>query len=93
MLVRIANREDPDQTAFLEAAKTQSDMGLHYISMHLLQATSVPNFRMSTFGIFSSPRYLVLKELLRSKGACVSSWMNGLYASLVPCSRAPMDKG
>ena len=29
LLVRIANRENPDQTASLEAVKKQSDLGLH----------------------------------------------------------------
>ena len=63
MLVRKANREDPNQSS-LEAAKKPSDMGLYCLSRSLWQATSVPNFRTSTFGIFSSPRYKVLKELL-----------------------------
>ena len=36
MLVRIANREDPDQTAF----QKQSDLGLHCLSMRFWQATS-----------------------------------------------------
>ena len=40
MLVRIANREDPDQTA--------SDLGLHCLSMLFWQATSVQSFRTFT---------------------------------------------
>ena len=37
MRIRIANREDTDQTASLE----QSDLGLHCFSMPFLQATSI----------------------------------------------------
>ena len=40
MDVRIANREDPDQTA--------SDLGMHCLSMLFWQATSVWNFRKFT---------------------------------------------
>ena len=40
MEVRIANREDPDQTA--------SDLGLLYLSRLFWQATSVRNFRIFT---------------------------------------------
>ena len=43
MLVRIANREDPDQTA--------SDPGLRCLPMPLWQATSVRNFK--TFAVLS----------------------------------------
>ena len=40
-LLRIANREDPDQTASSEAAvKKQSDLGLHCLARPLWQATS-----------------------------------------------------
>ena len=39
MLVRIVNREDPDQTAL--DFKKQSDLGLHCLSRPFLQATSV----------------------------------------------------
>ena len=39
MLLRIANREDPDQM------KKQSDLGLPCLSRPLLQATTVQNFR------------------------------------------------
>ena len=42
MLVRIANREDPDQTA--------SDLGLPYLSRPW-QATSVQNFRRFTVSL------------------------------------------
>ena len=45
MLVGIANREDNDQTVSL-------DLGLHYLSRHFCQASSVRNLR--TFTIFSS---------------------------------------
>ena len=38
MLIRIANREDPDHTASSEAV---SDLGLHCLSRHFGQATSV----------------------------------------------------
>ena len=44
MLVRIANREDLDQTATSDTA----DFGLHCLSRHFLQATIVQNFRTST---------------------------------------------
>ena len=42
MLVRIANGEDPDQTA------KQSDLGLHCLCRPYWPATSVPNFRTLT---------------------------------------------
>ena len=45
MLVRIANREDPDQTASFQK---QSDLGLHCLSRHFLQATNVQKFRIFT---------------------------------------------
>ena len=53
MLVGIANREDPDQTASSRTGKTQirlllqkqSDLGLPCLSMHFWQAISVGNFR------------------------------------------------
>ena len=44
MLVRIANREDPDQTASSDTA----GLGLYCLSRHFWQATSVRNFRTST---------------------------------------------
>ena len=44
MLVRIANRKDPDQTASEEAVWS----GLHCLSRHFWQATSVRNFRTFT---------------------------------------------
>ena len=40
MLARIANREDPDQTAL-----EQSDLGLHCLSRSFWQATSVEIFK------------------------------------------------
>ena len=43
MLVRIANREDSDQTASSEA-----DLGLHCLSRHFLEVTSAQNFRTFT---------------------------------------------
>ena len=45
MLVGIANREDHDQTVSLY-------LGLHYLSRHCCQASSVRNFR--TLTIYSS---------------------------------------
>ena len=47
MLVRIANRDDTNQTASL------SDMGLHclFTNRYFLQATIVQNFRMQVFTI------------------------------------------
>ena len=42
--VRIANREDPDQTADEEAV-IQSDLGLHCLSRPFWQATSTQNFK------------------------------------------------
>ena len=44
MLVRIINREDPDQTA----SEEQSDLSLHCLSKHFCQATHVRNFRTFT---------------------------------------------
>ena len=44
VLVRIANREDPDQTA----SQKQYNGGLHCLSRPFWQATSVRNFRAST---------------------------------------------
>ena len=41
MLINIANREDPDQTA-------TTDLDLHCFSMPFRQATSVQNFRTFT---------------------------------------------
>ena len=55
MLVLIANREEPDQTAsssLLLQKKKQYDMGLCCLSMPFLQATSVQNFRTFTIGNF-----------------------------------------
>ena len=49
MLVRIANREEPDQTA----SSKQSDLGLHYLPWPIEQATSVPNFRTFTILFFT----------------------------------------
>ena len=45
MLVRIANREDPDRTVFFSEA---SDMGLHCLTRPFWRATSVGNFTTST---------------------------------------------
>ena len=42
MPVRIANKEDPDQTA----SQKQSDLGLPCLSWPFWQITSVPNFRI-----------------------------------------------
>ena len=44
ILVRIANREDPDRTASEDSLK--SDLGLHCLSRSFWQATSVQNFRI-----------------------------------------------
>ena len=44
MLLRIANRENPDQTA-------SSDLGLHCLSSPFWQANSVSNFRTFTVAI------------------------------------------
>ena len=44
MFVRIANREDPDQTASSEAVRS----GLHCLSRPSWQATSIRNFRTFT---------------------------------------------
>ena len=44
-LVRIANREDPVQTAF------ESRLGLHCLSRPFWQATSVQNFRIFTVAL------------------------------------------
>ena len=45
MLVRMANREDPDQTASLEK---QFDLGLNCLSRVFCQGTSVQNLRTLT---------------------------------------------
>ena len=45
-LVRVANREDPIQTASL-----QSDMGLHCLFRLFWQATIVQNFRIHLFTV------------------------------------------
>ena len=46
MLVRVANREDPDHTASSEAVgKKQCGLGLHCWFVPVWQATSVQNFR------------------------------------------------
>ena len=46
MLVRIASKEDPDQTASLEAVlQKQSDLDLHCLSRLFWQATIVRNFK------------------------------------------------
>ena len=47
MHVRIANREDPDQTAYLLFQK-QSDLGLRCFSMPFWQSAIVRNFRLFT---------------------------------------------
>ena len=57
MLVRIANRQDPDETASSEAVcffrsslllQKQSDLGLHCLSRPFWQAISVQIIRTST---------------------------------------------
>ena len=49
MLIGIANREDPDQTASSRLLlKIQTDLGPHCLSWPLFKATSVGNFRTST---------------------------------------------
>ena len=45
MLVRIANRDDPDQTASSEAVMKQSDLGLLCLSRPFKQTTCVLKFR------------------------------------------------
>ena len=47
MLVKIANREDPDQTAseIRLLLQEQSDLGLHYLSRIFSKAISVLDFR------------------------------------------------
>ena len=47
MDVRIANQEDPDQTA----SSKESDLGLHCLSRPFLKATSVQNFRTFTLHV------------------------------------------
>ena len=53
MLVRIANREDPDQTAYSKV----SGLSLHYLCRPFWQATSDPNFR--TFSVISMHQHFV----------------------------------
>ena len=56
MFVRIANREDPDQTA--------SDLGLSCLSRFFLLASSVRNFRTFTVGVVDiNPSFLKLKTM------------------------------
>ena len=55
MLARIANREDPDQTAsFRLLLKKQSDQGLHCLSRPFKQATSVRNFKTFTIALLQN---------------------------------------
>ena len=54
MLVRITNRENPDQTA-----EKQSDLGLRCLSRPFWQATSVQNFRTFTKHSESINRHLL----------------------------------
>ena len=44
MLIRLANREDPDKTP----PQKQSDLGLHCLSRSILMATSVRNFSLKS---------------------------------------------
>ena len=55
ILVRLANRENPDQTASSEAVlKKQSDLGLPCLSIGIFcQATSVQNFRTLMVSLLS----------------------------------------
>ena len=56
MFFRITNREDPDQTASLEALLLlwkQSDLGLLCLSMLFWQVTSVGNFRTFTIACWN----------------------------------------
>ena len=52
MFDRIANREDPDQTA---SSLKQSDQGLHCFSWHFRRTTIVKNF--STFTVMHVALY------------------------------------
>ena len=55
MLVRIAKREDPDQTA--------SDLGLHCLSCPFWQATDVRNFRtFTTFLLLQARKWITWKK-------------------------------
>ena len=47
MLVRLANREDPDQKQSDLGLQKQSDLGMHCLYRPFCQATSVQNFRTS----------------------------------------------
>ena len=51
MLVRIANREDPDQTASSEAVWSGSAL----FGLTFLVATNVRNFRLFTVHVYLSP--------------------------------------
>ena len=63
LLVRIANREDPDQTASFEMK--QSDLGLTCLSMPFWQATNVQTFRTFTVpGLKGSIRTSALWHIL-----------------------------
>ena len=65
MLVRITNREDPDQTA-------SSDLGLPCLSRPFWQATSVRNFRTFTASFFE---LLVLVSACKSNDlGLISGW-------------------
>ena len=63
ILVRIANREDPDQT--------QSDLGLHCSPRPFWQATSIKNFR--TYIVYILKLLYVLKFPLVTKA--LISWL------------------
>ena len=54
MLLRITNREDPDQTA-----SKQSDQGLHCLSRPFLQATTVSKF-LNIYHIYHSHFYVAI---------------------------------
>ena len=67
LLVRGANREDPDHTAVLK----QSDLGLRCLSKPFWQATSVENFR--TFTVYRKNKWSKLLCVMPNLGVQVSS--------------------
>ena len=52
MLVRVANREDPDQTASSEAVSSGSSF---FVKASFQQANSVRNFRTFSEHVFTTP--------------------------------------
>ena len=79
MLVRVANREDPEKILIRLLLKKQSELGLH------CSANSVLKFRMFTDCLFYTPP-LKCGEVLCYTFRCLS-----VLLSVRPCSPFPID--